>query len=163
MARTYYHNEGYTRGGLDVVTGVNLFFKGILLFPIFVLATFVGLTMMKHVLFNGIPSMNGPTEEQREMIRARDEGRSVSQYPTLPVLPNQNEYKGYDYDGPRVVSEASSLRSNCGYTYHGDCDPTRLGANGLPYVYPTAQPLGSVVEEEVSDEWETDIDVNPFN
>ena len=73
MSRYYeQNNSGYTRGGLDVVTGVNLFFKGILIFPILVLATFIGLAMVKFVLFQGIPSMSVPTQEQRERITERD-------------------------------------------------------------------------------------------
>ena len=147
MARNYYHNEGYTRGGLDVVTGVNLFFKSILLFPIFVLAAFVGLTMMKHVLFNGIPSMNGPTEEQREIIRERDERVSsnperISPYPMPPSLPAPESY-------------SSSSISNCQYS--PVCPPggeNRVGANGLPYVWPTATPIGG---------WNTEIEEDPFN
>ena len=146
MARNYYHNEGYTRGGLDVVTGVNLFFKSILLFPIFVLAAFVGLTMMKHVLFNGIPSMNAPTEEQREIIRERDERVSsnperISPYPMPPSLPAPESY-------------SSSSISNCQYS--PVCPPggeNRVGANGLPYVWPTATPIG---------DWNTEILEDPF-
>ena len=136
MARNYYHNEGYSRGGLDVVTGVNLFFKGLLLFPVFVLAAFVGLAMMKHVIFNGIPTMNAPTEEQREAIQQRDEQislapESVSQpseersgweFPPLPVLPEKNQ--------PQV----SNTVSNC-----PEGHPMRnvIGANGLPWVCST--------------------------
>ena len=141
MSRTYYHNEGYTRGGLDVVTGVNLFFKGLLLFPIFVLAAFVGLTMIKHVLFNGIPSMNGPTEEQSEAIRARDEARVPSGYSVpVPALPGPTDYKEatpYSYEAPQ-----------------------------RPYVEPTAIPLGGLgrhQEEPQSETWTTEIEVDPFS
>ena len=78
MSRYYERNDsGYTRGGLDVVTGINLFFKGILIFPILVLATFVGLTMVKFVLFQGLPTMSQPSEEQRQQINNRD--REISQ------------------------------------------------------------------------------------
>ena len=123
MAHNYYHNEGYTKGGLDVVTGVNLFFKGLLLFPVFVLAAFVGLTMMKHVLFNGIPVMNSPSEEQREAIRERDSEISSGnsgwqlEVPEPPVLPKKDE--------------VSSTTSNCPVGH-----PMRnvIGANGLPWV-----------------------------
>ena len=161
MARNYYHNEGYTRGGLDVVTGVNLFFKSILLFPIFVLAAFVGLTMMKHVLFNGIPSMNGPTEEQREIIRERDQRVSteipqesnperISPYPMPPSLPAPESY-------------SSSSISNCQYS--PVCPPggeNRVGANGLPYVWPTATPIGGSMDTPSMD-WNTEIEEDPFN
>ena len=158
MARSGYYernDSGYTRGGLDVVTGINLFFKGILIFPILVLATYLGLAMVKHMIFQGVPSMNQPTEEQRERIRERDQEISalpereipqesiVSPYPTPPVLPGPNEY-----------SRNSSI-SNCEYS--PVCPPggeNRIGANGLPYVWPTATPIGG---------WNTEIEEDPFN
>ena len=69
----YYRDErGYTRGGIDVTEAVNLFFKGILLFPVFLLAGYIGVIMMKHVIFNGIPSITTPTEEQRQRIHDRN-------------------------------------------------------------------------------------------
>ena len=78
MSRYYERNDsGYTRGGLDVVTGINLFFKGILIFPILVLATYLGLAMVKHMMFQGLPTMSQPTDEQREAIRERDSQISV--------------------------------------------------------------------------------------
>ena len=55
-------NEGYSRGGMDVESAVNLFFKGVLLFPVFLFAGYIGLAMMKHVIFHGIPSMTAPTQ-----------------------------------------------------------------------------------------------------
>ena len=64
--------RGYTHGGIDVVTGVNLFFKFMLLSPIFLFAIYVSITMMKHVIFHGIPSMNKPTEAQQERLREKD-------------------------------------------------------------------------------------------
>ena len=64
--------EGYSRGGLDVVTAVNLFFKGVLLFPVFLLAGYIGVTMMKHMIFHGIPAMNRPTPEQIERLQEQD-------------------------------------------------------------------------------------------
>ena len=69
------NERGYSRGGLDVVTAVNLFFKGILLFPVFLLAGYIGVIMMKHMIFQGIPSMTTPTQEQREEIWNRDQGK----------------------------------------------------------------------------------------
>ena len=158
MARSGYYernDSGYTRGGLDVVTGINLFFKGILIFPILVLATYLGLAMVKHMIFQGVPSMNQPTEEQRERIRERDSQISaipegeipqesvVSPYPIPPSLPEPNEY-----------SRNSSI-SNCEYS--PVCPPggeNRIGANGLPYVWPTATPIGG---------WNTEIEEDPFN
>ncbi len=65
-------DEGYTRGGLDVVTAVNLFFKGILLFPIFLLAGYIGVIMMKHMIFQGIPSITAPTQQQQQQIHDRN-------------------------------------------------------------------------------------------
>ena len=66
------YDSGYTRGGLDVVTAVNLFFKGILLFPVFMLAVFIGVAMLKHFIFNGVPTMNKPTPQQQERLRLKD-------------------------------------------------------------------------------------------
>ncbi len=111
MSRYYERNDsGYTRGGLDVVTGINLFFKGILIFPILVLATYLGLAMVKHMIFQGVPSMNQPTEEQREVIRERDQ--QISQLPpteegatSLEVSPYRpdNVNNGYGYPEPPVL------------------------------------------------------------
>ena len=157
MARSGYYernDSGYTRGGLDVVTGINLFFKGILIFPILVLATYVGLALMKHMIFQGVPSMNQPTREQREEIRERDQQISevpageipqesiVSPYPMPPSLPAPGNY-------------SRSSISNCEYS--PVCPPGgehRIGANGLPYVWPTATPIGG---------WNTEIQEDPFN
>ena len=66
-------NQGYSRGGLDVESAVNLFFKGVLLFPVFLFAGYIGLAMMKHVIFHGIPSMTAPTQQQQERIHERNE------------------------------------------------------------------------------------------
>ena len=158
MARSGYYernDSGYTRGGLDVVTGINLFFKGILIFPILVLATYLGLAMVKHMIFQGVPSMNQPTEEQRERIRERDQQISsapiedrnpegiVSPYPETPQLPEPSNYS------------RSNIISNCQYS--PVCPPggeNRIGANGLPYQWPTAQPIGG---------WNTEIYEDPFN
>ena len=71
---SYYrgYESGHSRGGVDVTEAVNLAFKGILLSPIFILCIFITLAMLKHMLFGGIPSMNQPTESQREELRERD-------------------------------------------------------------------------------------------
>ena len=58
---------------MDVESAVNLFFKGVLLFPVFLFAGYVGLAMMKHVIFHGIPSMTAPTRQQQERIHERNE------------------------------------------------------------------------------------------
>lgn len=79
------------------MTGVNLFFKGILIFPILVLATFIGLAMVKWVLFQGIPTMTQPTQEQRERIRERDQ--------EISVVP------GYDYEAPKPLPAPTTYSS----------------------------------------------------
>ena len=86
----YYHNQGYSRGGLDVTTAVNMFFKLLLLSPIFLLAGYISVAMMKHMIFHGVPVMNQPTEEQIQRIRESDEriGESVPSVitPDIPVV-----------------------------------------------------------------------------
>ena len=150
------NDSGYTRGGLDVVTGINLFFKGILIFPILVLATYLGLAMVKHMIFQGVPSMNQPTQEQRERIQENDQRisevtipqeslpeREVEGYPVPPSLPEPGSYS------------RNSTISNCEYS--PVCPPggeNVIGANGLPYVWPTATPIGG---------WNTEIEEDPFN
>ena len=57
---------------MDVESAINLFFKGVLLFPIFLFAGYVGIAMMKHMIFHGIPVMNTITPEQREVLREKD-------------------------------------------------------------------------------------------
>ena len=99
MSRYYERNDsGYTRGGLDVVTGINLFFKGILIFPILVLATYVGLALMKHMLFQGIPQMNAPSTEQIERIRAQDAQAHLPQADVAPVTQETHGFDGYGYN-----------------------------------------------------------------
>jgi len=44
----------------------------VLLFPIFMLAIYIGIAMLKHVIFHGVPTMNKPTEQQRESLREAD-------------------------------------------------------------------------------------------
>ena len=144
MSRYYERNDsGYTRGGLDVVTGINLFFKGILIFPILMLAVYIGLAMMKHMLWNGIPHMNStpPTEE----VSVVEPSRGPSPVELPPATP-------YEYD-------SSTGASNCKYS--PICPPggeNRVGANGRPYVWPTATPVGVDSEET----WITTIEEDPF-
>ena len=69
----YSENQGYSRGGLDVTTAVNMFFKFLLLSPIFLLAGYITVAMLKHMIFHGVPTMNAPTPEQVQNIRERDE------------------------------------------------------------------------------------------
>lgn len=65
-------NNGYTRGGRDVESSINLFFKGLLISPILILACAVSIGMIKNLLFMGIPTINTPSNEQIEQIRQRD-------------------------------------------------------------------------------------------
>ena len=105
----YYHNQGYSRGGLDVTTAVNMFFKFLLLSPIFLLAGYVSIAMMKHMIFHGVPVMNQPTEEQIQRIRESDEriGESAPSDNT-PDVPDVTEVT------PSVVMspKASEVRVN---------------------------------------------------
>jgi hypothetical protein len=71
MRRNYYES-GHSPGGVDVTEAVNLAFKGILLSPVFILCIFITIAMLKHMIFGGIPTMNQPTEEQREQLQQRD-------------------------------------------------------------------------------------------
>lgn len=66
------HIEYDRHGHHSVVDIINLFFKGVLLFPIFMLAIYIGIAMFKHVIFHGVPTMNKPTEEQQESLRDAD-------------------------------------------------------------------------------------------
>ena len=88
----FYHNQGYSRGGLDVTTAVNMFFKFLLLSPIFLLAGYVSIAMLKHMIFHGVPTMNAPTQEQIQRIKERDEriGEEVVP-PVTPDVPSVTE------------------------------------------------------------------------
>ena len=140
MSRYYERNDsGYTRGGLDVVTGINLFFKGILIFPILVLATFVGLTMVKFVLFHGLPGMNQPTEEQRQRIIDRDAQATAPAVPSLPAKPLE-ELRGYTSQ-----------------TLPRDSD-----VEVIPYTV-NQQGYGRQTPPSADEEWNTQIEEDPFN
>jgi hypothetical protein len=107
----YYHNQGYSRGGLDVTTAVNMFFKFLLLSPVFLLAGYVSIAMMKHMIFHGVPVMNQPTEEQIQNIKERDESIGVEVPVVTPDVPVVTEVT------PRVTEEvivpkASEIRSD---------------------------------------------------
>ena len=84
-------NRGYSHGSIDVITAINLFFKFLLISPILLLAMYVAITMMKHVIFHGIPSMNKPTEEQQQRLREADAqiGMQPEQTQVQPVQPVQ--------------------------------------------------------------------------
>jgi len=92
------NNEGYSRGGMDVESAVNLFFKGVLLFPVFLFAGYIGLAMMKHVIFHGIPSMTAPTQQQQERIHERNEQIGVRDVtPKEVVTPVMDEEEARHY------------------------------------------------------------------
>ena len=142
MSRYYERNDsGYTRGGLDVVTGINLFFKGILIFPILVLATYLGLAMVKHMIFQGVPTMSQPTEEQREEIRERDA--------QISAVPNGNT--------PEVSLEVSPYRPDNVNNGYGYPEPG-VGAPPPPVLPPSYQ---SERYEEPT--WNTEIYESPFD
>jgi hypothetical protein len=81
-------NRGYSHGSIDVITAINLFFKFLLISPILLLAMYIAITMMKHVIFHGIPSMNKPTEEQQQRLRDADAqiGMQPEQTQVQPVV-----------------------------------------------------------------------------
>ena len=90
--------DTHSRGGLDVTLAINLFFKGVLLFPIFLFAIYVGASMMKHMIFHGIPVMNAVTEEQQEILRNRDSN--------IGLPKPESDTTDYDALPPRPVLEA---------------------------------------------------------
>jgi hypothetical protein len=85
-----------------------MFFKFLLLSPIFLLAGYVSIAMMKHMIFHGVPVMNQPTEEQIQRIKERDE--RIGEPVITPVVPVVTE------EVPRVteviVPKASEIRSD---------------------------------------------------
>ena len=105
--------RGYSRGGLDVVTAVNLFFKGILLFPIFLLAGYIGVIMMKHMIFQGIPSITTPTPEQRQEIHDRNQAKAPTPIeipvPEVPVVEMTKEPKVLSAVDVRQLEDAKWL------------------------------------------------------
>ena len=90
--------DTHSRGGLDVTLAINLFFKGVLLFPIFLFAIYTGTAMMKHMIFHGIPVMNAITEEQQEVLRNRDNN--------IGLPKPESDTRDYDALPPRPVLEA---------------------------------------------------------
>lgn len=137
MAR--YYESGYSRGGVDVSEAVNLFFKGLLLFPVFVLTIFIGLTMVKNILYNGLPLMNGPSEEQRERIREND-----------------RDYQGYNLNSLNDISDNQSIVPS-----------TPVLPAPTPYTYnahgnPTQHYEADTLQEPVEEAWITNIEEDPF-
>ena len=102
--------SGYTRGGLDVESAINLFFKGVLLFPIFLFAGYVGLAMMKHMIFHGIPVMNTVSEEQREVLREKDAQIGLSNTEEESVMINELERNLSPAEDPEWVRANNAYR-----------------------------------------------------
>ena len=103
--------------------------------------------------------MNQPTREQREEIRERDQ--QISEVPAGEI-PQESIVSPYPMPGvaptppslPAPGNYSRSSISNCEYS--PVCPPggeNRVGANGLPYVWPTATPIGG---------WNTEIEEDPF-
>ncbi len=114
--------DRHSSGGLDVTEAINLFFKAVLLFPIFVFAIYTGTSMMKHVIFHGIPVMNAPTDEQRQNLQDRDhcigiancENQSeATESPERPVLeaPAPIEPSAIDLLGVQKRADGSTYLS----------------------------------------------------
>ena len=126
MRRNYYES-GHSPGGVDVTEAVNLAFKGILLSPVFILCIFITIAMLKHMIFGGIPTMNQPTEQQREQLQQRDAavdpntvwGGSQTPAETLPeptVAPKQNTEVPFTiYDGPSKSPKYEQLAPPAGW------------------------------------------------
>jgi len=111
-------NKGYTKGGLDVVTAVNLFFKGILLFPIFLLAGYIGVIMMKHMIFQGIPSMSVPTQQQQELIQNRN--HQIGIQPSSTQEPSvKSEYKEVQREVETPQYYSTEIHSGYYESYEG--------------------------------------------
>ncbi len=98
-------DEGYTRGGMDVESAINLFFKGVLLFPIFLMAGYIGVTMMKHFIFHGIPAMNRPTPEQIERLQQQDAGIGSPVFQTPTRKPAEASEKPTEVASPVIDEE----------------------------------------------------------
>ena len=100
-------NEGYTRGGMDVTTAINLFFKGLLISPILLLALYITLAMLKHMIFHGVPSMNRPTTEQVDQLRERDQ--HINQMPPAPAPVAEPEPVKEEVILPPVTESKSAM------------------------------------------------------
>ena len=91
------------------------------------------------MIYSGIPNMELPNQQETSVLPELpqlpsvpqvEEERTWGEVPAIPVLP------------PPTVDEVAAA-SNCKYS--PVCPPGgeyRVGANGLPYVWPTATPLG---------------------
>ena len=126
------NGEGYTRGGMDVESAINLFFKGVLLFPVFLFAGYVGIAMMKHMIFHGVPVMNTVTPEQREVLRERDSQIGLPQEGSdAQVSLKPEEDPGHpNYMHPGIRAHVAEIRREAdprvnafhdAYTAFGEC------------------------------------------
>lgn len=94
--------EDYRYSERSLVEIIHLLFKGVLLFPIFLFAIYIGATMMKHMIFHGLPLMNQPSEKQIEQIKNRDQGVTPDSTLALPI-PEQLE-EGYLESVPELIT-----------------------------------------------------------
>ena len=97
------NNRGYTRGGLDVTEAINLFFKFLLLSPVFVLAGIITVTMLKHVIYQGVPTMSKPTESQQEQLRVQNSNIGIGRESGNSVVVPQREERVTPVVTPPVV------------------------------------------------------------
>jgi hypothetical protein len=138
--------DTHSRGGLDVTLAINLFFKGVLLFPIFLFAGYVGIAMMKHMIFHGIPVMNSVTEEQQEILRNRDSNiglpptmspREISELPPRPVMeaPGPVDPSAIELLSPAPImpKDDITLRGDSRRWMRSNCD-LEANVNGSYYV-----------------------------
>ena len=143
--------NGYTRGGMDVLTAINKLFQGILLFPIFLLAGYIGVIMMKHMIFHGIPSMTSPTREQQEQIH--DRNHQIGMEPPVVVEETVNgieeKVAEYNYQEELNTQLAEALKASRAERYRlqeslgippTDSIPPVIPAYGSECTGPTCPP-----------------------
>lgn len=112
-----------------------------------------------------------PTTEEVSVVPSNSLPNSTS-VPTVPepvILPAP-----YEYDSSTSVFESTNTVSNCKYS--PVCPPggeNRVGANGLPYVWPTATSFNShgvpaehyqeeTRTEPTQESWITSVEEDPF-
>lgn len=100
--------DDYRYSERSLVEIIHLLFKGVLLFPIFLFAIYIGASMMKHMIFHGLPLMNQPTEKQIEQIKNRDQGVTPDGSIALPV-PKEIE-EGYLESIPELITPEAPIK-----------------------------------------------------
>ena len=139
--------DRHSAGGLDVTETINLFFKGVLLFPIFLFAIYTGASMMKHMIYHGIPVMNTVTEEQQEILRNRDSQiglpstlspSEISELPPRPVLeaPAPVDPSAIELLTPSPILPKHDMTTRAGRDLwmRANCEPTEDINRGSYYV-----------------------------